>query len=171
MAQPLFAITDSRRLLQFTTWFWHVCSGILAHSSFEILSRSFQLVDFLVLTFTLSSLHRFSIGLSSGFQLDHSKTLTTLSSNQLLTILAVCLGSLSCWKIQCGLRPTFAADCQMFSCRISMDYSFLMMPYCLTRFPVALAEKQPHSIMLPPPCLTFGTVVFSLKASPFFRQT
>ncbi len=32
-----------------------------------------------------------------------------------------------------------------------------MIPWTLTRFSVPLEEKYPHSIMLPPPCLTVGT--------------
>ena len=45
------------------------------------------------------------------------------------------------------------------------------MPCTRTRLPVPEAAKQPHSIMLPPPCLTVGTVFFGLKASCFLRQT
>ena len=48
---------------------------------------------------------------------------------------------------------------------------YLYLKLIFTRFLVPLPEKQPHSIMLPPPCLTVGNVFFGLKASPFFRQT
>ena len=45
------------------------------------------------------------------------------------------------------------------------------MPCTRTRLPVPEAAKQPHSMMLPPPCLTVGTMFFGLKASPFLCQT
>lgn len=45
------------------------------------------------------------------------------------------------------------------------------MPFTLCKAPVPLAAKQPHSIILPPPCLTVGMVFLGLKASPFLLQT
>ena len=52
-----------------------------------------------------------------------------------------------------------------------MYCSFFIMPSTFTRFPGPLAEKQPQSIILAPPCLTVGTVFWGLNASPFFHQT
>ncbi|MED6241448.1 hypothetical protein ATANTOWER_014860 [Ataeniobius toweri] len=53
------------------------------------------------------SLQRFSIGFSSGDWLGLSRTLICFLRSQSLVILAVCFGSLSCWKTQ--PRPIFNA--------------------------------------------------------------
>ncbi len=65
-------------------------------------------------------------------------------------ILAVCLGSLSCWKV--NLRPSLRS-------------------WALWRSPVPAAEKHPHSMMLPPPCFTVGTVLDRWWAVPGFLHT
>ncbi len=49
------------------------------------------------------SLQRCSIGFKSGLWLGHSRTVTELLWSHSFVILAVCLGSLSCWKV--NLRP------------------------------------------------------------------
>ncbi len=56
---------------------------------------------------SFSSLHRFSIGFRSGDWLGHSRTLKCFLRSHSLVALAVCLGSLSCWKTQ--PRPIFSA--------------------------------------------------------------
>ncbi len=52
----------------------------------------------------LWSLQRCSIGFKSGLWLGHSRTVTELLWSHYFVILAVCLGSLSCWKV--NLRPS-----------------------------------------------------------------
>ena len=70
--------------------------------------------------------------------------------------LSVCLGSLSCWKL--NLRPSLALW-SMFSSRISLYFALFFFALILTSFPVPAAEKHPHSMMLlPPPCFTVGMV-------------
>ncbi len=49
-------------------------------------------------TRTFSSLHRFSMGWRSGDWLDHSRTLMCFFLSHSFVALAVCFGSLSCWK-------------------------------------------------------------------------
>ena len=49
-------------------------------------------------TQTFSSLHRFSMGLSSGDWLGHSRTLMCFFLSHSFVALAVCFGSLSCWN-------------------------------------------------------------------------
>ncbi len=58
-------------------------------------------------TRSFSYLHRFSIGSRSGDWLGHSRTLKCFLWSHSLVALAVCLGSLSCWKNQ--PRPIFSA--------------------------------------------------------------
>ncbi len=85
----------------------HTAAGILAHSSIQVFSRSFRFWGCRWATLSFSSLHRFSIGFRSGDWLGHSRTLKCFLPSHSLVALAVCLGSLSCWKTQ--LRPIFNA--------------------------------------------------------------
>ncbi len=66
------------------------------------------------------SLQRCSIGFKSGLWLGHSRTVTELLWSHSFIILAVCLGSLSCWKV--NLRPSLRswALWRRFSSRISL---------------------------------------------------
>ncbi len=57
--------------------------------------------------------------------------------------LAVCLGSLSCWKVSCSLR-------------LSQYVGALSISSTLTSPSVPVAEKQPHSMRLLPAHFTFG---------------
>ena len=56
----------------------HVSTGILAHSSFALVSRSLRLEGFLAITRIFNSLQRFSKGFKSGLWLGHSKTFILL---------------------------------------------------------------------------------------------
>ena len=160
-------MTASRRFLYVSTSFLHVSCGMLAHSSLAKASSWVRLVGFLAITLVFKSRHKFSIGFRSGLWLGHSRTLTSLSLNHFFTALAVCFGSLSCWYFQLWPSWGFSADSFTFLSMILMQSSFLMIPWTLTRFPVPLEEKHPHSIMFPPPCLTVGTV-FSFHPSDVF---
>ena len=53
-----------------------------------------------------NSCHRFSIGLRSGLWLGHSRIFTFLFLSYSGVALAVCFGSLSCWKV--NFRPNFS---------------------------------------------------------------
>ncbi len=119
----------------------------------------------------LSSAHRFSMGLRSGDWLGHSSRLMLLSPNHALMTLAVCLGSLSCWKTNPQCKQSYHTDWRRFSSRISLYSAAFMVPLMQTRWPGPWAEKHPHNMMLPPPCLTVGMVLQGLYASPAWRQT
>ncbi len=84
---------------------------------------------------------------------------------------AVCLGSLSCWKV--NLRPSLRswALWRRFSSRISLYLAAFIFPSIATGRPVPAAEKHPHSMMLPPPCFTVGTVLDRWWAVPGFLHT
>ena len=66
------------------------------------------------------SLQRCSIGFKSGLWLGHSRTIRDLSSSHSCVVLAVCLGSLSRWKV--NLRPSLRSWplWSKFSSRISL---------------------------------------------------
>ncbi|XP_051570030.1 monocyte to macrophage differentiation factor 2-like isoform X2 [Myxocyprinus asiaticus] len=105
------------------------------------------------------SLQRCSIGFKSGLWLGHSRTFTELSRSHSFVILAVCLGSLSCWKM--NLHPSLRSRAlwSRFSSRMSLYIAAFIFPSILTSLPVPAAEKHPHSMMLPPPCFTVGMVL------------
>ncbi len=111
------------------------------------------------------------LGFKSGLWLGHSRTVTELLWSHSFVILAVCLGSLSCWKA--NLRPSLRswALWRRFSSRISLYLAAFIFPSIATRRPVPAAEKHPHSMMLPPPCFTVGTVLDRLWAVPGFLHT
>ncbi len=117
------------------------------------------------------SLQRCSIGFKSGLWLGHSRTVTELLWSHSFVILAVCLGSLSCWKV--NLRPSLRswALWRRFSSRISLYLAAFIFPSIATSRPVPAAEKHPHSMMLPPPCFTVGTVLDRWWAVPGFLHT
>ncbi len=48
---------------------------------------------------------------------------------------------------------------EKFSSRISLYLAAFIFPSIATSRPVPAAEKHPHSMMLPPPCFTVGTVL------------
>ena len=81
-----------------------------------------------------------------------------LSRSHSCVVLAVCLGSLSCWKW--NLHPNLRSWVLWirFSSRISLYFALLIFPSILTSLPVPAAEKHPHKMMLPPPCFTIGMV-------------
>ncbi len=81
------------------TSFSHLDLGILCHSSLQILSSSVRLDGKRWWTAIFRSLQRCSIGFKSGLWLGHSRTVTELLWSHSFVILAVCLGSLSCWKV------------------------------------------------------------------------
>ncbi len=153
------------------TSFSHLDLGILCHSSLQILSSSVRLDGKRWWTAIFRSLQRCSIGFKSGLCLGHSRTVTELLWSHSFVILAVCLGSLSCWKV--NLRPSLRswALWRRFSSRISLYLAAFIFPSIATSRPVPAAEKHPHSMMLPPPCFTVGTVLDRWWAVPGFLHT
>ncbi len=65
----------------------------------------------------------------------------------------MCLGSLSCWKVNLGRRLR-----TRFSLRLSQYFGALSFSSTLTSPSVPAAEKQPHSMRLLPAHFTFGMV-------------
>ncbi len=110
------------------TSFSHLDLGILCHSSFQILSSSVRLDGKRWWTAIFRSLQRCSIGFKSGLWLGHSRTVTELLWSHSFVILAVCLGSLSCWKV--NLRPSLRswALWRRFSSRTSLYLAAFIFP-------------------------------------------
>ena len=84
----------------------------------------------------------------SGLWLGHSNTWICFDLNHSIVALAVCLGLLSCWKV--NLRPSlkFFADSHRLS-KLVLYLAPSLFPSTQTSFPVPAEEKHPHSMMLP----------------------
>ena len=80
---------------------WHICVwGV----SPILLCRSSQADGEGHCTTIIRSLQRYSIGFNSGLWLGHSRTFRDLSPNYSCVVLAVCLGSFCCRKV--NLHPS-----------------------------------------------------------------
>ncbi len=113
--------------------------------------------------------HRCSIGFRSGDILGHWITFTLFFFRNPTVALDVCLGSLSCRKS--ARRPRARRDGSIFSFSIEQYICEFMMPSMKCSSPTPAALMQPHIRTLPPPCLTVGTMHFSLYSSPLRRHT
>ena len=150
---------------------FHTVAGILAHSSMQISSRAVMFWGCHWATRTFNSLHRFSMALRSGDWLGHSRTLKCFLRSHSFVARAVCLGSLSCWKTQPRFIFNALADGRWFSLQISRYMAPFILSFTRISRPGPLAEKQPQSMMFPPPCFTVGMVFFGCNSAFFLLQT
>ncbi len=81
------------------------------------------------------------------------------SQSCLYLTLAVCIGSLSCWKANRLPSLRFWMLWTRFSLRLSQYFGALRFSSTLMSLSVTAAEKQPHSMRLLPGHLTFGMVL------------
>ncbi len=65
---------------------------------------------------------------------------------------------LSCWKMKFLFIFRFLAEAWRFYASIDWYLELFIIPSTLTKSPVPAEEKQPRSMMLPPPCFTVGMV-------------
>ncbi len=122
-------------------------------------------------TRTFNSLQRFSMGSRSGDWLGHSRTLKCFLRSHSFVARAVCLGSLSCWKTQPRFIFNALADGRRFSLKISRYMAPFILSFTQISRPGPFAEKQPQSMMFPPPCFTVGMVFFGCNSAFFLLQT
>ncbi len=122
-------------------------------------------------TRTFNSLQRFSMGLRSGDWLGHSRTLKCFLRSHSFVARAVCLGSLSCWKTQPRFIFNALADGRRFSLKISRYMAPFILSFTQISRPGPFAEKQPQSMMFPPPYFTVGMVFFGCNSAFFLLQT
>ncbi len=122
---PLAEITALSLFGYDATSFAHLDWEIFCHSSLQILSSSFRLDGDRQWTAIFRSLQRCSIEFKSGLWLGHSRTFTELSRSHSCVILAVCLGSLSCWKVNLLPSLRFWMLWTRFSLRLSQYFGAL----------------------------------------------
>ena len=143
---PFFP-TDALKLCQ-VGW------GALVHSYFQVQSPEM--------------FNRFQVWALAG----HSRTFTILSGSHSCIFLAVCFGSLSCWKV--NLHPSLRSwvlCSRSLSSEISRYFARFIFPSILTHLPVPVTEKHLHSMRLPPPCFTVEMVLARWWAVPGFLPT
>ena len=82
----------------------------LSHSSQQILSSSIRLdVKHVWWPAIFRSLHICTMGIKSGLSLGHARTVRDLSRNYSSIVLAVCIGSLSSWKVNRVRLPALSS--------------------------------------------------------------
>ncbi len=126
----------SRTVLTLLTMEFQVVTGVLFHSSMTT-SRSWWMLETLrSSTFCLRIPHRCSIGFRSGDMLGQSITFT-------LSVLEVCLGSLSCWNTV--LRPSLRREGILLCFSMSQYMLAFMVPSvnCSSPVPAALMQPRP----------------------------
>ena len=84
-------------------------------------------------------LQRCSIGFKSGLWQGCSRTFRDLSRSHCCVVLAVCLGSLSCWKVNLHPSRRTWALWSRFSSRITLYFALFIFPSILTSLPVPAA--------------------------------
>ncbi len=119
---PLFSSTALTLLGMEFTRASQVATGVLFHSSM-MTSRSWWMLETLrSSTFHLRMPHRCSIGFRSGDMLGQSITFT-------LSVLEVCLGSLSCWNTALRNTSCSASVC-LSTCWHSWFPQWTVAPQC-----------------------------------------
>jgi len=111
--------------LQPPLWVWCYKLGnyfwaVFPHCSLQNLSGSIRLDEERRYTAIFRSLQRCSIRFNSGLWLSHSRTFTELSWSHCFVILAVCFGSLSCWKMNLRTGQRSRALWSRLSSRMSL---------------------------------------------------
>ena len=119
--EPPFAALTAPSLLGYVSIsLAHLATGIFAHFSRHTCSSSFKSDGFCWCRAIFKSYHQFSIGLRTGLWLGHSKTFKCFPLNHSSVALAVCLGSMSCWKVNLRHNLKSLEDWNRFPSGISL---------------------------------------------------
>ncbi len=108
------------------------------------------------------------LGLSQGSGWAIQEQSRSCSRSHSFVILAVCLGSLSCWKVNLRLSLKSWALWRRFLSRISLYLAAFIFPSIATSRPVPAAEKHPHSMMLPTTMLHCWDCIGQVMSSAWF---
>ena len=134
--------------------------GIFDHSSRSAFVRSHTDVgrEGLALSLRSNSSQRFSIGLRSGLCAGQSSSSTPHSLIHVFMDFALCTGAQSCWNRK-GPSPNCSHKVgSMELSKISWYAEAFRVPFTGTKGPRPVPEKQPHTIIPPPPNFTLGTM-------------
>ena len=148
----------------FSAGFHRSWEGFWSTPLWQILSKSLSYRGCRLATRSFTSLHRFSIGFRSGDWLGHSRTLICFFLSHSFVALAVCFGSLSCWKTHPW--PIFSAHTE--GRRLSPKISRYMPHFIL---PSIRWSRPVHWETPTPPCFTVGMVFLGLYSAFLFLQT
>ena len=142
--------------------------GIFDHSSSDAFVRSHTDVGREGLAFSLhsNSPKSCSIGLRSGLCAGQSSSSTPNSLIHVFMDLALCTGAESCWN-----RKKPSPKCSHKVGSMSWYAETFRVPFTGTKGPSPAPEKQPHTIIPPPPNFTLGTVQSDKYSSPGNRKT
>ena len=117
----------------------------------------------------LSTALIYSIGLRSGLCASQSSSYTPNALIHVFMDLALCTGAQSCWNRK-GLSPNCCYKVgSMDLSNISWDA--VRVPFTETKGPSPAPQKQPHTIILPPPNFTLGTMQSDKYPSSGNHQT
>lgn len=157
-------MTEVRCFLYVFARFEHIVAGILAHSSMQICSRAdvLRLSDFQLPPQILCWIEVW---------LGHSRTLKCSLRSHSFVGQVVCLGSLSCWKIQQHFIFNALTDGRRFLPKISRYMAPLILSLIWISCPVPFAEKQPQNMMFPLPCFTVSMMFLGYNSAFFPLQT
>ena len=108
--------------------FWKKDCEIFAHSSWRNASYSHKFDGDGLCNATFNFSHLFSIELRSGFELGHPRTFILTSLNHSWFVLALRLGSSSCWKTKWHPIFNFLADFIRFSIKILQYIALFIIP-------------------------------------------
>ena len=103
-----------------------------------------------------NSSQRCSIGLRSGLCAGQSSSSTPNSLIHVLMDLALCTGAQSCWNRKGPSPNCFHEVGSMKLSKISWYAEAFRVPFTGTKGPCPAPEKQPYTIIPPPPIFTLG---------------
>ena len=125
----------------------------------------------LALRLRSNSSQRCSIELRSGLCASQSSSSTPNSLIHVFMDLALCTGAQSCWNRK-GPSPNCSHKVgSMELSNISWYAEAFRVPFTGTKGPSPAPEKQPHTIIPPPPNFTLGTMQSDKYRSPGNHQT
>ena len=138
----------------------HALTGILANSSAQISSSWLIFCGCLAFTRTLIQFFPQIFYVVEVWRLTRPlQNINTIILKPLL-LLAVCLGSLSCWNVNLLSSGNVIALLRRFLDNMSWNFKAFIFPSMISISPTPLDAKDPHSITLQSPNFTVGVVLF-----------
>ena len=165
LVPPIAAITVSTLLGRLSSICRNIATKALGRSSIDVgilgLARSR----------CSNSSQKCSMGLRSGLCAGQSSSSTPIMTTHFCMYLALCMGELSCWNRK---GPSLNCCHKVWSTEsswMSLYAVALTFPFTLTKGRSSNHEKQPQTIIPPPPYFTVGTMHSGRWRFPCIRQT